>query len=190
MYYVTNFVASNLIKELNYKAGHEAQLYKNRLTFKELVLGIRQSMFNPSAVAAIIFMLFANIGYGIFDVIYNEFYIKELGWNGEEIGLMRPYGMWLGGLIGLSAGLMTLYFRKRSLLLFFVIGQAVVFLTASTLSYETSILLTSAVLIGVDAVDAHSLLIFYLDGALYNANQCNKFRNLYGVWKYIYVNWK
>ena len=156
-----------LSKELNYKAGHEAQLYKNRLTFKELVLGIRQSMFNPSAFAAIIFMLFANIGYGIFDVIYNEFYIKELGWNGEEIGHMRPYGMWLGGLIGLSAGLMTLYFRKRSLLLFFVIGQAVVFFTASTLSYETSILLTSAVLIGVDAVDAGwSVLIFSILMAL------------------------
>ena len=80
---------------------------------------------------------------------------------------MRPYGMWLGGLIGLSAGLMTLYFRKRSLLLFFVIGQAVVFLTASTLSYETSNLLTSAVLIGVDAVDAGwSVLIFSILMAL------------------------
>ena len=107
-----------LSKELDYKAGFETKLYKNRLTLYELFSGIRESLFNKSALAAMIFMLFANIGYGIFDVIYNEFYISELGWTGEEIGSMRPYGMWLGGLIGLSAGLLTLYFKKRFLLLF------------------------------------------------------------------------
>ena len=150
-----------LSKELDYKAGFETKLYKNRLTLYELFSGIRESLFNKSALAAMIFMLFANIGYGIFDVIYNEFYISELGWTGEEIGSMRPYGMWLGGLIGLSAGLMTLYFRKRFLLLLFVTGQAVVYLAASSFTPDTSSFFTSAVLIGVDAVDAGwSVLIF------------------------------
>ena len=150
-----------LSKELDYKAGFETKLYKNRLTLYELFSGIRESLFNKSALAAMIFMLFANIGYGIFDVIYNEFYISELGWTGEEIGYMRPYGMWLGGLIGLSAGLMTLYFRKRFLLLLFVTGQAVVYLAASSFTPDTSSFFTSAVLIGVDAVDAGwSVLIF------------------------------
>ena len=150
-----------LSKELDYKAGFETKLYKNRLTLYELFSGIRESLFNKSALAAMIFMLFANIGYGIFDVIYNEFYISELGWTGEEIGSMRPYGMWLGGLIGLSAGLLTLYFKKRFLLLLFVTGQAVVYLAASSFTPDTSSFFTSAVLIGVDAVDAGwSVLIF------------------------------
>ncbi len=150
-----------LSKELDYKAGFETKLYKNRLTLYELFSGIRESLFNKSALCAMIFMLFANIGYGIFDVIYNEFYISELGWTGEEIGSMRPYGMWLGGFIGLSAGLMTIYFRKRFLLLLFVTGQAVVYLAASSFTPDTSSFLTSAVLIGVDAVDAGwSVLIF------------------------------
>ena len=150
-----------LSKELGYKAGFETKLYKNRLTLYELFSGIRESLFNKSALAAMIFMLFANIGYGIFDVIYNEFYISELGWTGEEIGSMRPYGMWLGGLIGLSAGLLTLYFKKRFLLLFFVTGQAAVYLAASSFTPDTSSFFTSAVLIGVDAVDAGwSVLIF------------------------------
>ena len=150
-----------LSKELDYKAGFETKLYKNRLTLYELFSGIRESLFNKSALAAMIFMLFANIGYGIFDVIYNEFYISELGWTGEEIGSMRPYGMWLGGLIGLSAGLLTLYFKKRFLLLLFVTGQAAVYLAASSFTPDTSSFFTSAVLIGVDAVDAGwSVLIF------------------------------
>ena len=150
-----------LSKELDYKAGFETKLYKNRLTLYELFSGIRESLFNKSALAAMIFMLFANIGYGIFDVIYNEFYISELGWTGEEIGSMRPYGMWLGGLIGLSAGLLTLYFKRRFLLLLFVTGQAAVYLAASSFTPDTSSFFTSAVLIGVDAVDAGwSVLIF------------------------------
>ena len=150
-----------LSKELGYKAGFETKLYKNRLTLYELFSGIRESLFNKSALAAMIFMLFANIGYGIFDVIYNEFYISELGWTGEEIGSMRPYGMWLGGLIGLSAGLLTLYFKRRFLLLLFVTGQAAVYLAASSFTPDTSSFFTSAVLIGVDAVDAGwSVLIF------------------------------
>ena len=62
-------------KELSHKAGMEAESYKNRLTLKELLSGVSQSMFNLSALAAMTFMLFSNIGYGIFDVIYNEFYI-------------------------------------------------------------------------------------------------------------------
>ena len=107
-------------KELSHKAGQRELSYKNRLTLNELIKGISQSLFNRSAFAAIIFMLFSNIGYGIFDVIYNEFYIKVLGWTGEDIGSLRPYGMWLGGLIGLSAGLLTIYFSKRFLLLFFM----------------------------------------------------------------------
>jgi len=157
--------------ELSYKAGKQAESYKNRLTFKELISGVSQSMLNLSALAAMIFMLFSNIGYGIFDVIYNEFYIEELGWSGEEIGYLRPFGMWLGGLIGLSAGILTVYFKRRNLLLLFIVGQATVFLATSTFTAETSDLVASMAIVGVDAVDAGwSVLIFSILMALCTSN--------------------
>ena len=157
--------------ELSYKAGKQAESYKNRLTFKELISGVSQSMLNMSALAAMIFMLFSNIGYGIFDVIYNEFYIEELGWSGEEIGYLRPFGMWLGGLIGLSAGILTVYFKRRNLLLLFIVGQATVFLATSTFTAETSDLVASMAIVGVDAVDAGwSVLIFSILMALCTSN--------------------
>ena len=128
-------------------------------------------MFNLSALAAMTFMLFSNIGYGIFDVIYNEFYIEELGWSGEDIGYLRPFGMWLGGLIGLSAGILTMYFKRRNLLLLFIVGQALVFLSASTFTSDTSDFVASMAIIGVDAVDAGwSVLIFSILMALCTSN--------------------
>ena len=167
----TAFVFPLFSEELGYKAGQQNESYKNRLTLGELIAGVSASMFNRSAFAAMIFMLFANIGYGIFDVIYNEFYIEELGWSGEEIGYLRPFGMWLGGLIGLSAGLLTIYFQKRSLLLLFITGQGLVFLAASTFDPSTPTWMTSMAIIGVDAVDAGwSVLIFSILMALCTTN--------------------
>ena len=158
-------------KELSHKAGQQEQSYKDRLTLNELLKGVSQSLLNRSAFAAITFMLFSNIGYGIFDVIYNEFYIKVLGWTGEDIGSLRPYGMWLGGLIGLSAGLLTIYISKRFLLLFFITGQAFIFLALSSFSAETSDLISSIAIISVDAVDAGwSVLIFSILMALCTSN--------------------
>ena len=158
-------------KELTHKAGFDGQSYQDRLSISDLIKGISLSILNRNAAAAIIFMLFSNIAYGIFDVIYNEFYMKVLGWTGEEIGSLRPYGMWLGGLIGLSAGLLTIYFSKRFLLLFFITGQAFIFLAVSSFSSETSELISSIAIISVDAVDAGwSVLIFSILMALCTSN--------------------
>ena len=168
---LTAFIFPLFSEELGYKAGQQNESYKNRLTLGELIAGVSASMFNRSAFAAMIFMLFANIGYGIFDVIYNEFYIEELGWSGEEIGYLRPFGMWLGGLIGLSAGLLTIYFQKRILLLLFITGQGLVFLAASTFDTSTPTWMASMAIIGVDAVDAGwSVLIFSILMALCTTN--------------------
>lgn len=119
----------------------------DRLSLKDLVSGISQSLVNKSAVAAIIFMLFSNIAYGIFDVIYNEFYMKVLGWSGEDIGSIRPIGMWIGGVIGLTAGVLSLYLGKRYLLIFFLSSQILLFFVLSSFSIETSRLFASSVLI-------------------------------------------
>ena len=154
-------------KELSYKAGFQSESYKDRLTLKELIAGVSQSLFNMSALAAMTFMIFSNIGYGIFDVIYNEFYIEVLGWSGEEIGYLRPIGMWLGGLLGLSAGVLAFYFGKRFLLLFFITCQAFIFLAVSSFTADTPDSLSTIAIIGVDAVDAGwSVLIFSILMAL------------------------
>ncbi|MDC0591190.1 MFS transporter [Gammaproteobacteria bacterium] len=158
-------------KELPYKAGFQSVSYKNRLTLKELITGVSQSLFSKSALAAMTFMIFSNIGYGIFDVIYNEFYIEVLGWSGEDIGYLRPVGMWLGGLLGLSAGILTLYFEKRFLLLFFITCQAFIFLAVSTFTADTPDSLSTIAIVGVDAVDAGwSVLIFSILMALCTSN--------------------
>ncbi len=158
-------------KELPYKAGFQSVSYKNRLTLKELITGVSQSLFSMSALAAMTFMIFSNIGYGIFDVIYNEFYIEVLGWSGEDIGYLRPVGMWLGGLLGLSAGILTLYFGKRFLLLFFITCQAFIFLAVSTFTADTPDSLSTIAIVGIDAVDAGwSVLIFSILMALCTSN--------------------
>ena len=158
-------------KELPYKAGFQSVSYKNRLTLKELITGVSQSLFSMSALEAMPFMIFSNIGYGIFDVIYNEFYIEVLGWAGEDIGYLSPVGMWLGGLLGLSAGILTLYFGKRFLLLFFITCQAFIFLAVSTFTADTPDSLSTIAIVGIDAVDAGwSVLIFSILMALCTSN--------------------
>jgi PAT family beta-lactamase induction signal transducer AmpG len=165
------FLFPLLSKELSYKAGFQSESYKNRLTLKELITGVSQSLFNMSALAAMTFMIFSNIGYGIFDVIYNEFYIEVLGWSGEEIGYLRPIGMWLGGLLGLSAGVLAFYFGKRFLLLFLITCQAFIFLAVSSFNADTPDSLSTIAIIGVDAVDAGwSVLIFSILMALCTTN--------------------
>ena len=147
--------------ELTYKAGSNSELYKNRLSITDLMRGVSQSLLTKSALAAIIFMLFSNLAYGIFDVIYNEFYMKVLGWSGEEIGYLRPFGMWLGGFIGLSAGILSVYLGKRYLLLFFLTSQILLFLFLSSFSAETSRTLASLAIIGVDAFDAGFMVLIF-----------------------------
>ena len=147
--------------ELTYKDDSNSELYQNRLSITDLMRGVSQSLLTKSALAAIIFMLFSNLAYGIFDVIYNEFYMKVLGWSGEEIGYLRPFGMWLGGFIGLSAGILSVYLGKRYLLLFFLTSQILLFLFLSSFSAETSRTLASLAIIGVDAFDAGFMVLIF-----------------------------
>ena len=79
--------------------------------------------------------------------------------------------MWLGGLLGLSAGILTLYFGKRFLLLFFITCQAFIFLAVSTFTADTPDSLSTIAIVGIDAVDAGwSVLIFSILMALCTSN--------------------
>ncbi len=151
-----------LSSELSYKTGmaykHE---FRNFLGIKFLFSEIIKGLGNKSALAAILFMLFSNIGNGIFDVIYNEFYIEVVGISGAAIGSLRPWGMWVGGLAGLFAGILSLYFDKRNLLLFFVTGQALVFLALSTFDGDTSTILAASAIISLDILDAGWKVIIF-----------------------------
>tara|TARA_B110000914_G_C15496762_1_gene463669 strand:- start:558 stop:1796 length:1239 start_codon:yes stop_codon:yes gene_type:complete len=149
-------------KELEYKIGSEEEgIVANKLPVRDLISEVLKGFSTKKAVLALFFMLFANIGYGIFDVVYNQFYIDTLGWSGEEIGSARPIGMWVGAVVGLMAGLLSVYLGKRYLLTFFILGQMGVFLALSTFTAEASYSSGLSILIGLDAFDAGwSVLIF------------------------------
>ena len=69
--------------------------------------------------------------------------------------------MWIGGLIGLAAGVLSLYLGKRPLLIFFLSSQILLFFILGSFSFETSRLLASSVLIGIDAFDAGFMVLIF-----------------------------
>jgi len=106
-------------------------------------------------------MLFSNIAIGIFDVTYNKFYIEVIGMTGEDISTLRPVGMWLGGLIGFSVGLISFYLGKRMLLVAFLASQILLFIFLSTFNTEASQQLGSLVIIGLDITEAAVKVIIF-----------------------------
>ena len=148
--------------ELGHKEGaKDHQEYKNVLGLKFLFSEISQGLLNKTAITAAAFMLFSNIAIGIFDVTYNKFYLEVLGMTGEDIGTIRPVGMWLGGLIGFSVGLISFYLGKRMLLVAFLVSQILLFIFLSTFNTETSQQLGSLVIIGLDITEAAVKVIIF-----------------------------
>ena len=156
------FIFPFISSELGHKEGTEDnQEYKNVLGLKFLLSEISQGLLNKTAIAAAAFMLFSNIAIGIFDVTYNKFYIEVIGMTGEDIGTIRPVGMWLGGLIGFSVGLISFYLGKRMLLVAFLASQILLFIFLSTFNTETSQQLGSLVIIGLDITEAAVKVIIF-----------------------------
>ena len=156
------FIFPFISSELGHKEGAEDnQEYKNVLGLKFLFSEISQGLLNKTAIAAAAFMLFSNIAIGIFDVTYNKFYIEVIGMTGEDIGTIRPVGMWLGGLIGFSVGLISFYLGKRMLLVTFLISQILLFIFLSTFNTETSHQLGYLVIIGLDITEAAVKVIIF-----------------------------
>ena len=148
--------------ELGHKEGaKDHQEYKNVLGLKFLFSEISQGLLNKTAIAAAAFMLFSNIAIGIFDVTYNKFYLEVIGMTGEDIGTIRPVGMWLGGLIGFSVGLISFYLGKKMLLVAFLVSQILLFIFLSTFNTETSQQLGSLVIIGLDITEAAVKVIIF-----------------------------
>ena len=156
------FIFPFISSELGHKEGAEDnQEYKNVLGLKFLFSEISQGLLNKTAIAAAAFMLFSNIAIGIFDVTYNKFYIEVIGMTGEDIGTIRPVGMWLGGLIGFSVGLISFYLGKRMLLVAFLASQILLFIFLSTFNTEASQQLGSLVIIGLDITEAAVKVVIF-----------------------------
>jgi len=156
------FIFPFISSELGHKEGAEDnQEYKNVLGLKFLFSEISQGLLNKTAIAAAAFMLFSNIAIGIFDVTYNKFYIEVIGMTGEDISTLRPVGMWLGGLIGFSVGLISFYLGKRMLLVAFLASQILLFIFLSTFNTEASQQLGSLVIIGLDITEAAVKVIIF-----------------------------
>ena len=156
------FIFPFISSELGHKEGTEDnQEYKNVLGLKFLFSEISQGLLNKTAIAAAVFMLFSNIAVGIFDVTYNKFYLEVIGMTGEDIGSIRPIGMWLGGLIGFSVGLVSFYLGKRLLLVGFIVSQLLLFIFLSTFTAETSYQIGSLTIIGLDITEAGMKVVIF-----------------------------
>ena len=156
------FIFPFISSELDHKEGAEDHKeYKNILGIRFLLSEISQGLLNKTAIAAVVFMLFSNIAVGIFDVTYNKFYLEVIGMTGEYIGSIRPIGMWLGGLIGFSVGLISFYLGKRVLLVSFIVCQLLLFIFLSTFTTETSYQLGSLTVIGLDIAEAGTKVVIF-----------------------------
>ena len=71
------------------------------------------------------------------------------------------FGMWLGGLIGFSVGLISFYLGKRFLLVGFIVSQLLLFVFLSTFTTETSQLTGSLAIIGLDITEAGMKVVIF-----------------------------
>ena len=67
-------------KELNYKVGMEQETYEDskKMSLRELLRGVFNGFNSVKVFWAIIFICFANLSMGVYEVLYNKFYIKLL----------------------------------------------------------------------------------------------------------------
>ena len=89
-------------RELDFKVGYESlSIKKNFLPPLDLLKEIVKVFEDTRARWAIVFILFINLGLGVFEPVYNKFYLEELKWTGEMIGNIRTWSLLAGGATGL-----------------------------------------------------------------------------------------
>ena len=93
----------------------------------ELLKEISKVFYDPRAKWAVIFILFINLGLGVFEPVYNKFFLEELNWTGEMIGSLRKWSLLAGGATGLLVGLLGVYYQKHFLLFLFIGIQIMVY---------------------------------------------------------------
>jgi MFS transporter, PAT family, beta-lactamase induction signal transducer AmpG len=150
-------------KELNYKVGLEKEVYEvaKKLNVKELLTGIFNGFNSSRVFFAIIFICFANLSMGVYEVLYNKFYIDELNWTGQMIGDARPWGFWIGGLVGLGAGLLGSFISHTILLRIFIFCELILFFLLSTYSAFFSQTLGYIILLGIEVFDAGMTVLLF-----------------------------
>jgi MFS family permease len=115
-------------KELDFKVGYESLSFKkNFLPPLDLLKEIVKVFDDSRARWAIVFILFINLGLGVFEPVYNKFFLEELKWTGEMIGNVRTWSLLAGGATGLLIGLLGTYYQRHLLLFLFISIQIVVY---------------------------------------------------------------
>jgi len=150
-------------KELNYKVGLEQEIYRDskQISFKELLSGVFNGFNSTKVFWAIIFIFLSNLSMGVYEVLYNKFYIDELGWTGEMIGNARPLGFWMGGVVGLAAGFLGSYISKSILLKLFIFSELLLFFLLSTYSSSLSEIVGYNILVGIEVFDAGMTVLLF-----------------------------
>ena len=115
-------------KELDFKVGYESlSVKKNFLPLLDLLKEIIKVFDDSRARWAIVFILFINLGLGVFEPVYNKFFLEELNWTGEMIGNVRTWTLLAGGATGLFVGLLGTYYQRHLLLFLFISIQITVY---------------------------------------------------------------
>jgi len=149
-------------EELDHKVGAKEDLKQaNRIPFKVLLSEVLQGFNTKPALWALLFMTISGISVGIYDVLFNKFFIEELAWTGEQIGAARPWGMWLGGVVGLLVGVAVSYYGSRHLLLGFVLLEVLLYLFLGTADIELLAVNGFLILLGVDIAVVGSQVIMF-----------------------------
>ena len=115
-------------RELDFKVGYESlSIKKNFLPPLDLLREIVKVFEDTRARWAIVFILFINLGLGVFEPVYNKFFLEELKWTGEMIGNIRTWSLLAGGATGLFVGLLGTYYQRHLLLFLFISIQITVY---------------------------------------------------------------
>ena len=115
-------------RELDFKVGYESlSIKKNFLPPLDLLKEIVKVFEDTRARWAVVFILFINLGLGVFEPIYNKFFLEELKWTGEMIGNIRTWSLLAGGATGLFVGLLGTYYQRHLLLFLFISIQITVY---------------------------------------------------------------
>ena len=151
-----------LSTELNHKVGKQQDTEQNnRMPFKKLFYEIVSGFSSKIAFWALIFMIIGNIGAGIYDVLFNKFFIEELAWTGEQIAAARPWGLWIGGVAGLLVGFGVSFFGARYLLLGFITAELFLYLFLGIVNTQITMMEGFLLLVGVEIVTVSSQVIMF-----------------------------
>jgi len=149
------FLVPLLSKELDFKIGYKLVLnQKNILAPKNLLKEVAKVFSDNRAWWAILFLIFINLGSGVYEVIYNKFFLEELNWTGEMIGKLRPWGLLSGGLMGLTVGILGTYYQRHLLLFFFIFTQILIYFFLGIFSDGISNSFAYTIIIGIDMAGA------------------------------------